>query len=309
MTFVKLVKTKAYYKRFQTRFRRRRQGKTDYYARKRLIIQDKNKYNTHKYRLVARITCSKVICQIVYSTIKGDETLCRADSTELKKYGLEAGLTNYPAAYCTGLLVARRLLKQLNMDKLYTGAAKVDGEDFNVEAKEERKPFKAILDVGLTRTTTGNRVFACLKGATDGGLYVPHSNKRFPGFKTTEKGETFNAKLHRERIFGGHVDKYMKTLKKDSEEDYKTQFSKWDENLKKSKIESLEKLYAKIHDEIRKNPEKVKAPKKKIETKWQDKRKTIAVTTKGKYKKDRRFTLAERKERVEKKIAKALRGK
>lgn len=31
------------------------EGKTDYYARKRLITQDKNKYNTHKYRLVVRI--------------------------------------------------------------------------------------------------------------------------------------------------------------------------------------------------------------------------------------------------------------
>lgn len=38
--------------RFQTKFKRRREGKTDYYARKRLIIQDKDKYNSPKYRLV-----------------------------------------------------------------------------------------------------------------------------------------------------------------------------------------------------------------------------------------------------------------
>jgi len=307
MAFVKVYKTKAYFKRYQTRFRRRREGKTDYYARKRLIVQDKNKYNTNKYRLVARITCSKIICQVVYATIQGDQTLCRADSTELRKYGLEAGLTNYAAAYATGLLVARRLLKQLNMDKLYTGAAKVDGEDFNVESKEERRPFKAILDVGLTRTTTGNRVFGCLKGATDGGLYIPHSNKRYPGFKGGDK-ETFNAKLHRERIFGGHVDKYMKTLKKDSEEDYKQQFSKWDENLKKSKVESLEKLYSKIHDEIKKNPEKVKKEVKKVPQKFEDKAKTIVITGKGKYKIERPLTLADRKKRVEAKIKKALKG-
>jgi len=91
--------------------------------------------------------------------------------------------------------------------------AKADGEDFNVEQKEqERKPFKAVLDVGLTRTTTGNKVFAALKGACDGGLNIPHSAKRFPGYKVTDKGENYNAKLHRERIFGVHVDKYMKTL-------------------------------------------------------------------------------------------------
>ena len=37
--YVKVVKNKAYFKRFQVKFRRRREGKTDYYARKRLVIQ------------------------------------------------------------------------------------------------------------------------------------------------------------------------------------------------------------------------------------------------------------------------------
>ncbi|KAG7121638.1 60S ribosomal protein L5 like [Verticillium longisporum] len=43
MTFHKLVKNNAYYSRFQTKYKRRQQGKTDYYARKRLITQAKNK--------------------------------------------------------------------------------------------------------------------------------------------------------------------------------------------------------------------------------------------------------------------------
>jgi len=168
---------------------------------------------------VARITNQKVICTVNYATIQGDFTFVSADSTELRRFGLTAGLNNYPAAYATGLLVARRLLKKVGMDKLYSGAAKVDGEDYSVEkdAKEERKPFKAVLDVGLTRTTTGNRVFACLKGACDGGLNIPHSTKRFPGYKSTEKGDSYNAKVHRERIFGLHVDKFMKLIKKDGD--------------------------------------------------------------------------------------------
>lgn len=37
--FVKVQKTKAYFKRYQVKFRRRREGKTDYRARKRLISQ------------------------------------------------------------------------------------------------------------------------------------------------------------------------------------------------------------------------------------------------------------------------------
>ncbi len=39
MPFVKVLKNKAYFKRYQTKYRRRREGKTDYRARKRLICQ------------------------------------------------------------------------------------------------------------------------------------------------------------------------------------------------------------------------------------------------------------------------------
>jgi len=72
------------------------------------------------------------------------------------------------------------------------------------------------LDVGLVRTTTGNKVFGVLKGALDGGLNVPHKTKRFPGTSVDGEGkEAFDAKKHRERIFGAHVDSYMKKLKGD----------------------------------------------------------------------------------------------
>jgi len=37
------------------------------------------------------------------------------------------------------------------------------GEDYSVEPAESRRPFRALLDVGLIRTTTGNRVFGALK--------------------------------------------------------------------------------------------------------------------------------------------------
>jgi len=78
----------------------------------------------------------------------------------------------------------------------------------------------AVLDVGLAHTTTGNRVFGCLKGAVDGGLYIPHSTKRFPGYFKDEDNEKYEAKVHRDRIFGVHIDKYMKILKDSSEEEY-----------------------------------------------------------------------------------------
>lgn len=106
-----------------------------------------------------------------------------ATSREFRRWGVNAGLSSYPAAYATGLLLSRRLLKELKMDTLYPGVDKVTGERYDVgeNPNEERRPFKAILDVGLTRTTVGNRVFSILKGAVDGGLHVPHSTSRFPG--------------------------------------------------------------------------------------------------------------------------------
>ncbi|MCL4122108.1 UNVERIFIED_CONTAM: hypothetical protein GTU68_005125 [Idotea baltica] len=211
--------------RFQTKFKRRREGKTDYFARKRLVTQNKDKYNTPKYRLVARITSTRVIAQVIYSTIQGDRVFCAADSTELRKWGLTSGLSNYAAAYATGLLIARRLLNKVGLSE--------------------------ILDVGLKATTTGSKVFAVMKGAADGGVSVPHSDSRFPG--KTEKDEN---KFLRKRILGGHIDDYMKSIKGTEKETL--QFRKWNECLKSSGSASVEKLFQKIHDEIRKSPDHTK---------------------------------------------------
>jgi len=199
------------------------------------------------------------------------------------------------------------------LDKLYAGAKKIDGEDYDVsnDAKDDQKrPFKAVLDVGLNRTTTGNRLFGCVKGACDGGLNVPHSTRRFPGYTQDGKKEGYNAKIHRERIFGGHVEKYMKSLEKEDKEGFKRQFSKWDVALKKAGAGTMEKLYTKVHEEIRKNPATApKKEKKKAEVKYADKSKSIVVTAGGKkYRRDRRITREERQKKVEKKIAKALKG-
>ena len=47
--------------------------------------------------------------QIAYAKIEGDHIVAAAYSHELPKYGIPVGLTNYAAAYCTGLLLARRV--------------------------------------------------------------------------------------------------------------------------------------------------------------------------------------------------------
>ena len=331
MAFIKTVKTTSYYSRYQVKFRRRREGKTDYQARRRLIQQDKNKYDSKKYRLCVRRTNSRIIVQIIYATIQGDRVLAQADSKELKRFGLEAGLTNYAASYATGLLVARRLLKNLYLDRLYKGVEAADGEFFDVygakdAVNEEKRPFKALLDVGLIRTTTGNRVFGALKGAVDGGIHVPHNTKRFPGYhlekkeatagkrgKTVvEKGKTsgtYNAKEHRDHIMGNHVQNYMDVLKKKNKDLFKKQFSNWEATLTKAKVANVEALYKKVHAEIRKNPDRVKVDRKAPVRKQVKKALGQLIQQDSKNKKwlrQYRLSNKDRKDRVSAKIQKAI---
>lgn len=260
MAFVKVVKNKAYFKRFQVKFKRRREGKTDYYARKRLIIQEKNKYNTPKYRLVVRISNRDITTQIAYARIEGDVVLSAAYSHELPRYGVKVGLTNYASAYATGLLLARRLLKKLKLDSVYAGAKEANGAEFNVENVDGQPgAFTAYLDVGLARTSTGAKIFGALKGAADGGLHVPHSVKRFPGYDNEKK--EFKADVHRRHILGIHVAEYMKQLQGEDDDAYKKQFSGY---IKAGvTADSIEALYKKAHAEIRKDPEAKSTLKKK----------------------------------------------
>ncbi|KAK2651185.1 hypothetical protein Ddye_018674 [Dipteronia dyeriana] len=257
MVFVKAQKSKAYFKRFQVKFKRRREGKTDYRARIRLINQDKNKYNTPKYRFVVRFTNKDIIAQIISATIAGDLVLASAYAHELPRYGLEVGLTNYAAAYCTGLLLARRVLKKLEMDEEYEGNVEATGEDFSVEPADSRRPFRALLDVGLVKTTTGNRVFGALKGALDGGLDIPHSDKRFAGFSKDSK--QLDAEVHHKYIYGGHVAAYMRTLMEDEPEKYQSHFCEY---IKKGlEADNIEAMYKKVHAAIRADPTQKKSQK------------------------------------------------
>ena len=84
-------------------------------------------------------------------------------------------MKNYAAAYATGLLLARRLLKKLKLDTVYAGAKETNGAEFHVEnAEGQPGAFQCFLDVGLARTSTGAKIFGALKGAADGGLNIPH---------------------------------------------------------------------------------------------------------------------------------------
>lgn len=212
---------------------------------------------------------------MIYAKIQGDFVVASAYAHELPKYGVKVGLTNYAAAYCTGLLCARRVLTNLGIDKT----------EFNDE--EGPRAFKAFLDVGLIRTSTGAKVFAAMKGAVDGGINIPHSEKRFPGYN--KEKDAVDGDVLRKYILGGHVADYMRELKEEDNERYEKQFSRF---IKAGiSADDLEGMYTKAHEAIRANPSSDKKQKKEI-----------SQHASLKYK-QMRLTYDERKERVQAKIA------
>jgi large subunit ribosomal protein L5e len=289
MGFIKQT-SKPHFMRYQVKYRRRREGKTDYFARKRLIIQDKNKYNSPKYRLVVRLTNKDIVCQIVYAKITGDFVLSSAYAHELPRYGMPVGLSNYAAGYAVGLLLARRTLQKLGLHEKYQGVSQATGEDYNVEPLVDGpRPFFALLDVGLARTTTGNKVFAVLKGATDGGLEVPHSESRFVGYD--KEAKKLKTDVLRKHIFGGHIKDWAEHIKKEDPAEYEKLFS----GYAKHKVDptKLEAVWTAVHKAIRADPSRKSTLKAKPQVQ--------------KHYGKRKLNLKQRKDKVRQKQAAAAR--
>jgi large subunit ribosomal protein L18 len=123
--------------------RRRREVRTDYHQRLRLL-------KSGKPRLVARKSNKHATAQLIVPGPQGDETTVSAHSSDLAEYGWEAPTGNLPAAYLTGLLAGTRA----------------------VESGLE----EAVLDIGLNTATEGSKVFAMQEGAIDAGLEIPHND-------------------------------------------------------------------------------------------------------------------------------------
>ena len=134
--------------RYRVPFRRRKEGKTDYRARRTLVL-------SRVPRLVVRLTLKNAIIQVIEAEAIGDKVIVSAHSHELAKtYGWLSNNGNIPTAYLTGLLCGFK--------------AKANGVE------------KAFLDIGLHIPSKGTRVFAALKGFVDAGVEVPHSEDILP---------------------------------------------------------------------------------------------------------------------------------
>lgn len=124
---------------YRVPFRRRRECKTDYYARRKMLL-------SKKIRAVVRKTNRYIIVQLIKATPTGDLTLVSATSKELRKYGYDGCLKNIPAAYLTGYLVG---------------------------IKSNGKIKEAIADFGLYTVTPQSRLFAAIQGLIDAGIKIP----------------------------------------------------------------------------------------------------------------------------------------
>jgi len=132
---------------FDTKFKRRREAKTNY---KKRIAFVKSK----KPRLVVRKTNKYVNVQIISFEKEGDKTIASANSKELKGLGWGFSFKNLPAAYLTGLLIGKRAT--------------------------EKKVEEAVLDIGFLSPVHGSIPFAVLKGAVDAGLKIPFEETALP---------------------------------------------------------------------------------------------------------------------------------
>lgn len=165
--------------RYRVQYRRRRERKTDYSARRILAISDAP-------RFVVRVSNQNIIVQLVKSHIIGDEILTQTSSKELsEKYGWLASGKNIPAAYLLGLIAGNKAL----------------------EAGIE----EANLDIGLKKATKGSKVFAVVKGANDAGLNIPSDSDIMPspesinGSIIAEYAENMEDPLEYEKRFSSYL--------------------------------------------------------------------------------------------------------
>lgn len=162
-------------------FRRMREGRTNYKKRLKILISNKR-------RIVVRKSLKNISAQLADYDENGDLITVSASSKELKKLGWKANTGNLPASYLTGYLLGKKALKKNVKD--------------------------AVLDIGLTPSTKGSRVYALVKGAIEAGLKIPVDNEMLPS---------------NDDVKGSRIASYAQMLNKDNEK-YNRYFSVYLEN-------------------------------------------------------------------------------
>merc|ERR1712039_806750 len=195
--------------------------------------------------------------------------------------------------------------KTMGLDDQFKGKEELDGEEYHVEDEDgERRPFKCILDVGIRTTCVGARMWGALKGAVDGGLHIPHSNKNFPGFKAAEeKGQEdeYDGETHKARIFGEHVKEYMEMLSEEDPTKYEAHFAKFIEAG--IDADKMEDMYSDAHAKIKEDPTGQESASKGLT--YEKKGNTSSCSDGTEHVRTVKLSLKQRKAKVAAKIAAA----
>ena len=166
-------------KTFTVTFRRKRQGRTYYKKRLKILL-------SNKFRFVIRKSLRNLHVSVIEYAPNGDKVLFTVNSKILSKLGWKGDSGNLPSAYLVGVLAGKKAL--------------------------EKGIKSAVLDLGFNNSTKGARLYAGLLGAIDAGLKIPFNPVILPS-KDRISGEHIakyatalkKDKLRYERQFSNYI--------------------------------------------------------------------------------------------------------
>ena len=132
---------------FTVPFKRKREGRTYYKKRLRILLSS-------KFRFVIRKSLKNFQASIIEYNPKGDKVLFTVNTKTLSKYGWKGDTGNLPSAYLIGMLAGKKAI-ELGINDV-------------------------VLDLGFNNSTKGSRLYAALAGAVDAGLKIPHNPEILP---------------------------------------------------------------------------------------------------------------------------------
>lgn len=132
---------------FTVPFKRKREGRTYYKKRLRILLSS-------KFRFVIRKSLKNFQASVIEYNPKGDKVLFTVNAKTLSKYGWKGDTGNLPSAYLTGMLAGKKAI------------------EFGIN--------DVVLDLGFSNSTKGSRLYAALAGAVDAGLKIPHNPEILP---------------------------------------------------------------------------------------------------------------------------------
>jgi large subunit ribosomal protein L18 len=133
---------------YTVKYRRQREGKTNYKLRLKLLI-------SQHPRLVVRRSGKHISLQIIEYGSKGDSVLLSSHSRELLKLGWKANTNSISAAYLTGLLLGAK-------------------------SRGKKIPQPLMPDIGFYSSVKGCMLYAAIKGVNDSGLKASCSPEVYP---------------------------------------------------------------------------------------------------------------------------------